>query len=176
MYVWGALRFLGTACAWLPATGQSSDNEFPNDEFFLGIDNLFNNLNIGDNLFNNLNIGDNSDTTDVANVNATAAALNVAPYVFLESMFQLLLEFLVLVFGVYAIDLSCLNDIYSSTLLICMISFITIYVIMLCQLLVRIKSYGNLLMYSTIQNQTIGKWIQEALPQLQGRLNLMVSL
>jgi hypothetical protein len=114
---------------------QSSNDEFPNDEFFPGI--------------SNLNMGDNSDTTVVANVNATAA-LNVAPYVFQESMFQLLLEFLVLVFGVDAFGLSCLDVIYSSTMLVCMISFITIYVIMLCQLLVRIKSYGNLLMYSTI--------------------------
>ncbi|KAK1665783.1 hypothetical protein QYE76_053942 [Lolium multiflorum] len=61
----------------------SSDDDFPNDDFFPDIDNLFRNLNMGD--------------------NQDAAAANVGRYKFLSSSFQILLEFLVLLFGVYAI-------------------------------------------------------------------------
>jgi uncharacterized membrane protein YdfJ with MMPL/SSD domain len=45
--------------------------------------------------------------------------------------------------------LSCLDTIYSSILLVCMISLITVFMIMLCLLLFRIKSYGNMFIYST---------------------------
>jgi hypothetical protein len=76
------------------------------------------------------------DTTDVATAatNAAAVAANAGTYVF-----QIMVEFLVLLFGVDAIGLSCLDAICSSTLLVCVISFIIVYTIMLCQLLVRIK-------------------------------------
>jgi hypothetical protein len=78
-------------------------DEFRNQKFF---------SNIG-----NLNMGDNSDATAAANANA-------APYVFLSFVFQIFLELQVLVFVVDAIGLYCLDAIYSSTLLVCMISFI----------------------------------------------------
>ena len=87
-------------------------------------------------------MGDNND--DVA-------AANAGRYTFLSSSYQILLEFLVLLFGVDVIGLSCLDAIYSSTLLICMISSSAVYVVMIYQLLVRINSYDNLLIYSTIQ-------------------------
>src|SRR3954467_15412192 len=47
------------------------------------------------------------------------------------------------------IDLSCIDIICSSTLLICMIGFSTVCIIMLYQFIIRIKSYGLLLIFST---------------------------
>jgi hypothetical protein len=100
--------------------------------------------------FGNLNLGDNQDTT-AANIAATAAAAaNAGRYTFLSSSFQILLEFLVLLFGVDAIGLSCLDAICSSNLLICMISLSAVYIVMIYQVLVRINSYDNLLIYSTV--------------------------
>ena len=52
------------------------DNEFPNDDFFPDIDNLF----------GNLNMGDNTDAAATANIVAAAAA-NAGPYVFLSFLF-----------------------------------------------------------------------------------------
>ncbi|KAK1626502.1 hypothetical protein QYE76_000817 [Lolium multiflorum] len=76
----------------LATTGKTtSSDEFPNNDFFLDIDNLFGNLNMGDN---------NQDAANIA-----AAAANVGQNAFLSSSFQILLEFLVLLFGVDAIDL-----------------------------------------------------------------------
>jgi hypothetical protein len=120
----------------------SSDDEFPNDDFFLDIDNLFGNLNMGD------NNQDPATATNIAAAAATAAA-NTGRYIHLSFSFQILLQFLVLLFGVDAIVLSCLDDICSSTLLICMISSSAIYVVMICQVLVQINSYDNLIIYST---------------------------
>jgi hypothetical protein len=54
----------------------SSDNEFPNDDFFPIIDDLF----------GNLNMGANTDVVVVA-ANSVAAAANPAPYVFLPFLF-----------------------------------------------------------------------------------------
>jgi hypothetical protein len=53
----------------------SSDDEFPNDDFFPDIDNLFGNLNMGDN------------NQDAANIAAAAAAANAGWYAFLSSSF-----------------------------------------------------------------------------------------
>jgi hypothetical protein len=76
--------------------------------------------------------------------NAAAAAKGIpahaTSYVTLLSLCQILLEFLFLLFRVDAIGLSCLDAICSTTMLVCMISFITTSIIMLCQLFVRIKS------------------------------------
>lgn len=129
---WGAL----TRDYW---NTTSSDDKFPNEDFFPDIDNLFGNLNMGDN------------NQDAANIPAAAAAANAGWYAFLSSSFQILLEFLVLLFGVDAIGISCLDAIGSSTLFICMISSSAISVVMICQLLVRISSYDNLLIYSTFK-------------------------
>jgi hypothetical protein len=111
-----------------------------NDDFFLDVNDLFGNLNMDDNI----------------DANAAAAA-QAAPYVTLSSLCQILLEFLVLAFGVDVIGLSCLDMICSSILLVCMISLITVFIIMLCLLFIWIKSYGHLLIYSTIQKLIIGK-------------------
>jgi hypothetical protein len=88
----------------------------------------------------------NTDTTSIA-VAATNAS--DAPYVFLSFMFQSLLEFLVLIFVVDEIGLSCLDVICSSTMLICMFILPAIFVVMIYYLFIQIKSYGNLLIYST---------------------------
>jgi hypothetical protein len=70
----------------------SSDNKFPYDDFFSNIDNLFSNPNMGDN------------TDVVADTTANASAAQVAPYVFLPFILQSLLEFLVRVYVVDAIE------------------------------------------------------------------------
>ena len=119
----------------------SSDDEFANDDFFPDIDNLF----------GNLNMADNQDPAVAANIVAAAAAANAGRYIYLSFSFQILLEFLVLLFGVDAIGLSCLDAICSSTLLIGMISSSAVYVVMIYQVLVWINSYDNLLIFSTIQ-------------------------
>ena len=67
----------------------------------------------------------------------------------LSSFFQFLSEFLGLVLVVDAIGSSCVDAICSSTLLVCTISLVTVYLVMIYQLLVRIISYGYLLIYST---------------------------
>ena len=117
-------------------TTSSSDNDFPDDDFFPDVNNLFDNLNMGDN-------------TDAAA--AAAAAAPAAPYVILTFLYQILLEFLVLLFGVDAIGLFYLDAICSSTLFIYMVSLVIIPVIMQYQLFIRINSYSNLLIFSTIQ-------------------------
>jgi hypothetical protein len=97
-------------------------------------------------------MGDNQDAANIAA--AAAAAANDGRYAFMSCLFQILLEFLVLLFGVDAIGLSCLDIICSSTLLICMISLSVVYVVIIYQVLVRINAYDNLLIYSTcISNQ-----------------------
>jgi hypothetical protein len=95
-------------------------------------------------------MGDNQDDAAANMAVVAAAAANTGRYTFLSSLFQILLEFLVLLFGVDAIGLSCLDAICSSTLLICMISSSVVYVVMIYQLLVHINSYDNFLIYSTL--------------------------
>jgi hypothetical protein len=68
-----------------------------NDDFFLDIVNLF----------GSLNMEDISNVTHAANAGA-----NGAPYVIMFFMFQFCLEFLVLVYAVDAIGLSCLHEIF----------------------------------------------------------------
>ena len=117
-------------------TTSSSDDEFPDPDFFPDVNNLLGNLNMGDN-----DVG-----TGAA---AAAAAAAAAPYVILSLLFQILLEFLVLVFAVDAVGLVYLDAICSSILLICMINSISILVIILYRLLIWIKSYIQLLIFST---------------------------
>jgi hypothetical protein len=62
-----------------------------------------------DNLFGNLNMGDNQDPAAAANIAVAVAAINTGRYAFLSSLFHILLEFLVVLFGVDAIGLSCLD-------------------------------------------------------------------
>ena len=115
---------MGSAQARLLATTTSSDDEFPNDDFFPDVSDLFDNHNMGD---------------------AAAAAIQPTLYVILNCLFRIMLEFFVLAFGVDVIGLSPIDVICSSTLLICMIGFTTVCMIMIYQFIIRIKSYGLLL-------------------------------
>jgi hypothetical protein len=72
-----------------------------------------------------------------------------APYVICTHLFQFMLQFLILAFGIDVISLSVLDVICSSILLVCMIRLIPAIIIMLYYWLFRIKSYGKLLIYST---------------------------
>jgi hypothetical protein len=74
-----------------------------------------------------------------------------APYANCTHLFQFLLQFLVLAFGIDVISLSVLDVICSSILLVCMIRLIPAIIIILYYWLFQIKSYGKLLIYSTIQ-------------------------
>src|SRR3954468_15351385 len=86
------------------------------------------------------------------NVAATAAAaIQPILYVIFNCLFQIMLEFFVLAFGVDVIDLSPIDVICSSILLICVIGFSTVCMIMFYQFIIRIKSYGLLLIFPTIQ-------------------------
>ena len=95
---------------------------FPNNDFFPDIGSLF--------------------IDDMGDVNGAAAA--AAPYVFLIFLFDMLLEFLLVVVALDSISLS-------TVLVDHMISLIPIILVMICLLFSRIKSYAKLLIYSTIQ-------------------------
>ena len=125
-------QFLGSAQARLLATTTSSDGEFPNDDFFPDVSDLFDNLNMGD-----------------ATV-AAAAAIQPTSYVISISLFRIMLEFFVLAFVVDVIGLSPIDVICSSTLLIFIIGFSTVCMIMIYQFIIRIKSYGLLLIFPTV--------------------------
>jgi hypothetical protein len=101
-----------------------------------------------DKLFGNLNMGGNTDVA-ATTANVATVAANPGAYMFLSFLFQILLEFRVMLFGVDAISLFCLDDIFSSTLLIFMFSLFIVSVVMIYQLFIRIKPYDNLLIYLT---------------------------
>jgi hypothetical protein len=101
--------------------GATTGNTTSSDEDF------FPNIN---NIFGNLNMADNQDAANITVV--VAAVANARRYAFMSSLFQILLEFLVLLFGVDAVGLSFLDAICSSTLLICMISSSAISVVVIC--------------------------------------------
>jgi hypothetical protein len=61
-----------------------------------------------------------------ANVNPPAA-----PYAIGTHLFQFMLQFLVLAFGIDVVSLSVLDMVYSSILLVCMIRLIPAIIIML---------------------------------------------
>ena len=89
------------------------------DDFFPDLGNLFLN-DMGDNL------------------NANSAA-PVAPYVFLSFLFEIVVEFM---FLLYILDSIC-----SCTMLVHMISLISVIVVMIYFVLIRTKSRSNLLIY-----------------------------
>ena len=74
------------------------------------------------------------------NLNANGAA-PVAPYVFLLVLFEIMVEFMFLV--------CVLDSIYSSTMLVHMISLISVIAVMSYFVLIQTKSHSNLLIYST---------------------------
>jgi hypothetical protein len=127
----------------------STDDSFPDEDFFPDISALY--------------IDDMADGTG-ANANANANAnLNVnanppaAPYAICSYLFQFLLQFLALAFGVDVICLSLLDMICSSILLVCIIRFILAIIIMFYYWLFQIKSYGKLLIYSTERSVKVDK-------------------
>jgi hypothetical protein len=115
----------------------STDDSFPDEDFFPDISALY----IDD-------MADDAGTNANANANANANP-PAALYAICSYLFQFLLQFLVLAFGIDVISLSVLDVIGSSILLVCMIRLIPAIIIMLYYSLFQIKSYVNLLIYST---------------------------
>ena len=106
-------------------TTSSTDDDFPNPDFYPDIDDLLGNLNMGDN--------------DAAA--AAAAAAPAAPYVILSLLYEIMLE-------LFAIRTS-LDMICSSYLLVRMISLFCAIYVMIYLLYFWIKSHDNLLIFST---------------------------
>ena len=104
----------------------ADDDHFPNDDFFPDLGNLF--------------LDD--DMSDAVDNTAAAAA---APYVSLSHLYEILLQFICLVFAVDWICLSTVRDLLD----VCMLSLFA--TVILCLALFRIKSYAKLLIYATIQ-------------------------
>jgi hypothetical protein len=118
----------------------STDDSFPKEDFFPDISNLY----INDMADANANANANANLNVNANANPPAA-----PYAICFYLFQFLLQFLALAFGIDMICLSVLDEICSSILLVCMIRLIPVIIIMIYYWLFRIKSYGKLLIFST---------------------------
>jgi hypothetical protein len=123
----------------------STDDSFPDEDFFPDISSLY-----IDNMADDAGANANVNLNAYVNLNANANP-PTAPYAICSYLFQFLLQFFVLAFGVDVICLSVLDVIYLSILLVCMIWLIPTIIIMLYYWLFRIKSYGKLLIYSTIQ-------------------------
>jgi hypothetical protein len=117
----------------------STGNSFPDEDFFPDISALY-----IDDMADDAGANANANANLNANANPPAA-----PYAICSYLFQFLLPFLVLVFGIDVISLSVLDVICLSILLVCMIRLIPAIIIMLYYWLFRIKSYGKLLIYST---------------------------
>ena len=104
-------------------TTSSSDDDFPNPDFYPDVRDLFNDLNMGD--------------------NDTAAAASAAPYVFLSLLYEVMVD-------LFAIRTS-LDWICSSIFLVRMASLICAIYVMFYLLYFWIKSYDNLLIFSTLK-------------------------
>jgi hypothetical protein len=89
------------------------------------------------------------DNTGVVAASTNASTVQVRSYVFQSFLFQSFLEFTVLIYVVEEIGLSYLDVFCSSILLVCMINILVVYVVVIYHLFIRIKSYSNLLIYST---------------------------
>jgi hypothetical protein len=125
----------------------STDDSFPDEDFFPDISALY----IDDMADVNANTNANANLNANANVNLNANANPpAAPYAICSYLFQFLLQFLVLAFGIDVICLSVLDAICSSILLVCMIRLIPAIIIVLYYWLYWIISYGKMLISSTI--------------------------
>jgi hypothetical protein len=122
----------------------STDDSFPDEDFFLDISSLYID-DMTDDAGANANTNLNANANLNSNVNPPAA-----PYAICTHLFQFLLQFLVLAFGIDVISLSMLDVICLSILLVCMIRLIPAIIIMLYYWLFSIKSYGKLLLYSIL--------------------------
>jgi hypothetical protein len=98
----------------------SSNESFPDEDFFLDISGLYID-DMAEDAGANANLN--------ANLNANANP-PTAPYAICSYLFQFLLQFLVLAFGIDVICLSVLDVIYSSILLVCTIRLIPTIIIM----------------------------------------------
>jgi hypothetical protein len=78
-----------------------------------------------------------------------------APYTIYTHLFEFMLQFFILAFGIDVISLSVLDVICSSILLVYMIRLIPAIIIMLYYWLFRIKFYGKLLIYSTVGHRAV---------------------
>jgi hypothetical protein len=125
----------------------STDDSFPDKDFFPDISALYID-DMADDAGANANVNANANANLNANANPPAALYAIYSY-----LFQFLLQFLVLAFEVDVICLSVLDVICSSILLVCMIRLIPAIIIMLYYWLFRIKSYGKLLIFSTVGRQ-----------------------
>jgi hypothetical protein len=110
----------------------STDDSFPDEDFFPDISALY-----IDDMANDAGANVNANANLNANANPPAA-----PYAICSYLFQFLLQFLVLAFRV---DVIC-----SSILLVCMVRLLPTVITMLYYWLFWIKSYGKLLIFSTI--------------------------
>jgi hypothetical protein len=95
----------------------STNDSFPNEDFFPDISNLYIS-----------GMADDAGANANANLNANPPT---APYAICSYLFQFLLQFLVLAFGIDVISLFVLDVICSSILLVCMIRLIPAIIIML---------------------------------------------
>jgi hypothetical protein len=121
----------------------STDDSFPDEDFFPDISGLYID-DMDDDASANANLNANANVNLNANVNPRAASYAICSY-----LFQFLLQFLVLAFGIDVIYLSVLDVICSSILLVCMIRLILVLIIMLYYWSFWIKSYGKMLTCST---------------------------
>jgi hypothetical protein len=103
----------------------STDDSFPDDDFFSDISALYID-DMADDAGANANVNANANANLNVNVNPPAA-----PYAICSYLFQFLLQFLVLAFGVDVICLSMLDVICSSILLVCMIRLIPAIIILI---------------------------------------------
>ena len=116
-------RERGDQVFWECTRATAGSDDFTNDDFFPDLGNLV--------------LDDMGD-----NVNAGGAA-PAAPYVILSFLFEIVVEFMLLV---CALDVIC-----SSAMLVRMISLISAAVVMIYILFIQIKSRSNLLIFPTIQ-------------------------
>jgi hypothetical protein len=133
----GAQVFGERLCATIVSI-MSTDDSFPDEDFFPDISSLY----IDDMADDaNANAILNANTNANLNVNANPPATT---YTICSHLFQFLLQFLVLAFGIDVICSSVLDVICSSILLVCMIRLIPAIIIMLYYWLFQIKSYGKI--------------------------------
>jgi hypothetical protein len=127
----------------------STDNSFPDEDFFpdicaLYIDDM---ADVNANTNANANLNANTNVNLNANANPPAAPYAICSY---------LLQFLVLAFGIDVICLSVLDAICLSILLVCMIRLIPTIIIMLYYWLYWIISYRKMLIFQQSKNLIIG--------------------
>jgi hypothetical protein len=131
----GDKGFWGALCATTDEffiTDVHEEDVFPNNDFFLDIDDLFNNMSL---------------TNDNIN-NSSTSALASTPYVFLIIAF--LLQFLGLVIDLDMLDMFC-----SYRSLVNMVSLISMFLAIFCLQFSWIKYYSKLLKFPTASTAKI---------------------